>query len=63
MFRPTVSLPDGSCPMSVAAREPEIQLAIDRSSPSPAQQTYNDLFLKSFSRLLDMFYLQALAIG
>ena len=27
-----VSLPDGLCPMLIAAREPEIQLAIDRLS-------------------------------
>ena len=40
-FRPTVSLPDSPCPMSIASREAEIQLAIDRSSPSPAQQTYS----------------------
>ena len=40
-FRPTVSLPDSPCPMSIASREPEILLAIDRSSPSPTQQNYS----------------------
>ena len=40
-FRPTVSLPDSPCAMSIPSWEPEILLAIDRSSPSPAQQTYN----------------------
>ena len=30
-----------SCPMSIAARESEIHSAIDRLSPSPAQQTYS----------------------
>ena len=41
MFRPIVSLPDSPCPMLIASREPEIQLTINRSSPSPAQQTYS----------------------
>ena len=39
-FRTTASLPGDSCPMSIAAWEPEIHSAIERSSPSPAQQTY-----------------------
>ena len=38
-FRATVSLPDGPRRISRGAREPEIHLAIDQSSPSPAQQT------------------------
>ena len=40
-FRPTVSLADSPCPTSIASQEPEIQLATDRSSPSPTQQTYS----------------------
>ena len=40
-FRPIVSLPDGPCPMPIASREPEMQLAIDWSSPTLAQQTYS----------------------
>ena len=55
-FRPTVSLPDE------LFDEPEIQLAIDQSSPSPAQQTYSN-WNEKFSEFLDMFYLQALVIG
>ena len=40
-FRATVSLSGSSCPMSIAAQEPEIHSAINRLSPSPAQQTYS----------------------
>ena len=40
-FRPSVSLYDNPCPMSVAFQKPEIQLASDRSSLSPAPPTYS----------------------
>ena len=38
--------------MSIASREPGIQLAIDRSSPSPSQQTYSDWNQRTSERFL-----------